>query len=91
AKHAVTGIRALIDECYDFRFKMSPTMAAESALRAHIPPYSAPLKRQQTVVVALGKNQEVSTSLFARFNSWARGTKRGRRYMIDKAQKMLNY
>ncbi|KAJ2341478.1 hypothetical protein IWW50_005391 [Coemansia erecta] len=91
ARHAVAGIRALIDECYDFRIKMSPTMAAESALRAHIPPYLAPAKRQQTVTVALGSNQEVTSSLFARFHSWARGTKRGRRYLIDKAQKMLNY
>ncbi|KAJ2315605.1 hypothetical protein H4R23_000176 [Coemansia sp. Cherry 401B] len=91
AKHAVAGIRLLIDECYDFRKKISPTTAAESALCARIPSYLAPHKRQQTVTVALGKHDEVSSSLFARFHSWARGTKRGRRYMIDKAQKMLNY
>ncbi|KAJ2160720.1 hypothetical protein GGF46_002021 [Coemansia sp. RSA 552] len=92
AKHAAATIRALIDECYDFRIKMSPSMAAESALRARIYPYTAnEIKRQQTVVVALGKNQELSTSLFSRFHTWARGTKRGRRYMLDKAQKMLNY
>ncbi|KAJ1855153.1 hypothetical protein GGH12_003747 [Coemansia sp. RSA 1822] len=91
ARHAVAGIRSLIDECYDFRVKMSPTMAADSALRAHIPSYLVTDKHQHTVTVALGRNQEVTSSLFARFHGWARGTKRGRRYLIDKAQKMLNY
>ncbi|PIA19765.1 FAD/NAD(P)-binding domain-containing protein [Coemansia reversa NRRL 1564] len=91
AKHAVAGIRILIDECYDFRAKMSPSMAADSALRACMDSYSATMKRQQAVVVSLGKHQELSTSLFARFSSWIHGSKRGRRYLIDRAQRMLNY
>ncbi|KAJ2082031.1 hypothetical protein H4R24_001890 [Coemansia sp. RSA 988] len=91
AKHAVAGIRILIDECYDFRAKMSPAMAADSALRVFMEPYSATMKRQQAVIVSLGKNQELSTSLLARFSSWIHGSKRGRRYLIDRAQRMLNY
>ncbi|KAJ2801899.1 hypothetical protein H4R20_003494 [Coemansia guatemalensis] len=91
AKHAVAGIRILIDECYDFRAKMSPAMAADSALRACIDPYLATTKRQQAVVVSLGKHQELSTSLLVRFSSWIHGSKRGRRYLIDRAQRMLNY
>ncbi|KAI9505313.1 hypothetical protein BX070DRAFT_261601 [Coemansia spiralis] len=91
AKHAVQCLKALMDECYDFRIKMSVEMAIESAQRAPLHPYFATAKRQKTVIVALGRNQEVTNTLFARFNSWAWGTKRGRKYLIDKAQKMLNY
>ncbi|KAJ2705029.1 hypothetical protein FB645_002815 [Coemansia sp. IMI 203386] len=88
AKRAVENIKTLIDDCYDFRIKMSTAMARETASKAMLIPYTGTKKG---VVVALGKNQEVSNTWFAKINSWARGGKRGRKYLIDKAQKMLNY
>ncbi|KAJ1723243.1 hypothetical protein LPJ53_002408 [Coemansia erecta] len=88
AKKAVENIRTLIDDCYDFRIKMSTAMARETASKAMLVPYSGTKKG---VVVALGKSQEVSNTWFAKINSWARGGKRGRKYLLDKAQKMLNY
>ncbi|KAJ2859913.1 hypothetical protein FB639_005706, partial [Coemansia asiatica] len=88
AKRAVENTKTLIDECYDFRAKMSTAMARETASKAMLIPYSGTKKG---VVVALGKNQEISNTWFAKINSWARGGKRGRKYLLDKAQKMLNY
>ncbi|KAJ1900017.1 hypothetical protein LPJ66_001742 [Kickxella alabastrina] len=88
AKQAVGNIRALIDDCYDFRIKMSAAMAANTAAKASLLPY---MGTKKGVVVALGRNQEVSNTFFAKINSWARGGKRGRKYLLDKAQEMLNY
>ncbi|KAJ2504737.1 hypothetical protein IWW47_002381 [Coemansia sp. RSA 2052] len=88
AKHAVANMRSLMDECYDYRIKMSPAMAAESVSRAQLTPYTS--SRNTQVVVALGKNKEIANTIFAKFNAWAWGAKRGRKYMLDKAEKMLN-
>ncbi|KAJ2517291.1 hypothetical protein H4217_004061 [Coemansia sp. RSA 1939] len=91
AKHAVRCLRLLMDEGYDFRVKMSPEMAYDSAMAAPMEAYSTNMKRQKTVVVTLGKKQKISNTLFSRFNNWAWSSKPDRRYLIDKAQKMLNY
>ncbi|KAJ2864677.1 hypothetical protein GGH94_002767 [Coemansia aciculifera] len=88
AKHAVSNIRVLMNESYDFRSKMSPTMAAEAAARANMASYSS--TRNTQMVVALGKNKEVSGTIFSKFSSWASGGSRGRNYMLDKAEKMLH-
>ncbi|KAJ1663943.1 hypothetical protein IW140_003796 [Coemansia sp. RSA 1813] len=91
AKHAVRCLKSLMDECYDFRVKMSVEMAFDSAMMAPMEPYTTTLKRQKTVIVPLGRKHKVTNTLFARFNSWVGGSKRDRKYLIDKAQKMLNY
>ncbi|KAJ1925318.1 hypothetical protein IW146_000350 [Coemansia sp. RSA 922] len=88
AKHAVSNMRILMNESYDFRIKMSPTMAAEAAAKANMASYSS--TRNTQMVVALGKNKEVSSTIFSKFSSWASGGSRGRNYMLDKAEKMLH-
>ncbi|KAJ2837442.1 hypothetical protein FBU31_001136 [Coemansia sp. 'formosensis'] len=89
AKHTVKNIRQLIEESRDHRIKRPPTTSSETTPKVHLAPYTS--TRNSQVVVALGKGTEVSNSIFSKFSSWASGGSRGRMYMLDKAEKMLNF
>ncbi|KAJ1816967.1 hypothetical protein H4S02_008176 [Coemansia sp. RSA 2611] len=88
AKHAVSNLRELMNESYDYRIKVSPTMAAEATASAQLAPYVG--TRNTQVVVALGKSNEISSTILAKLSNWAGGSHRGRKYLLDKAEKMLN-
>lgn len=90
AKHAVINIKALMDECYDYRIKVSADSAADAASGAALVQYEPEPKKKRVLV--LGRNKEITNSFMIKLNSWAKGpSKQGRRYVLDKAQRLLKY
>ncbi|KAI8318965.1 FAD/NAD(P)-binding domain-containing protein [Martensiomyces pterosporus] len=88
AKTAVENIHILMEDGHDYRAKV-PTSGGDFAHRqSYLMPY---MGVRSQVVVPLGRKHEVSTSWGKKLVSWAKSSKKGREYMLDKAAKMLNY